>query len=503
MQLIGKNTLNFLLVITGVAFANFLFWEEKFGVNSLLFAIFWLISLIWLFPESRQSRPFWATAIGTILSAVMVLMHNSDASKVAYLLSISTTAGFAQASELRFLWHAFMQYVSNFTAVPGLLLSGWRSNEPATKPKKSMSSWVSMSLIPLVVASVFYLLYYWANEKFAAISDRFWSKIGRIFSFDFSFEHFFYVFTLSLLVGAAFWKAKNYFAAIAINSNDFLTRKKPIIKRDSYGNRQRSEAYFDSFLGLQKEYQQSLMTLGMLNLLLLVVNATDFIYVWSGANAEEVKDLKQYVHEGTYILITCILMAMGVLFHIFRKNLNFYPKNTVLLYLSLGWLVQNGILALSVGIRNWQYVSHHGFAYKRVGVFLFLLLVFFGLVTLWLKIRDRRSMSWLLRFNAWAFYGLLLLNSLVPWDQWITNYNLSAPLKSVVDVRWMIFEVSDKNIRILEDNLELLKSKPAYPAIEKTYIEQSIDIKRKSFDAKMAKYSWKSWNFADEACKRN
>jgi hypothetical protein len=500
MQTTTNKTLHLLLVIIGVLLANFLFWEEKFGANCLIYSIFWVASLTFIFPASRQSRYFLATAVGAIMSAAFVVWHNSDATKLAFLVSMSTVAGFAQAVELRFLGHAFLQYMANFSSVPRHFFQSFNTEDTEGKPKKSIARWLQMSIIPIAVATVFYILYYFANDKFAAISDRFWRKFSRIFSFDISFEHVFYVLILSFVVGAAFWKAKNFFAEKAVKNLDFLQRKRNNLLKDAYGRTLSSRNHF-SFLGLQKEYQQSLMTLGMLNLLLLVVNATDIIYVWTGANVAEVTDLKQYVHEGTYILIACIVLAMLVLFQIFRKNLNFYPKNTMLRVLSLGWLVQNGVLAISVGIRNWQYVTHHGFAYKRVGVFLFLLLVFFGLTTLWLKIRDRHTFSWLLQLNAWALYGLILFNAAVPWDQWITHYNLTATVKSVIDVRWLINEVSTKNVRILEDNLEILKEKPAYPAIDVKSIEMGVTNKRDIFDTEMKRLSWKSWNWADEACK--
>jgi hypothetical protein len=56
------------------------------------------------------------------------------------------------------------------------------------------------------------------------------------------------------------------------------------------------------------------------------------------------------VHEGTYLLILCILMAMGVLLWFFRGNLNFLPDNERLRWLAHLWLAQNAMLALSVGV---------------------------------------------------------------------------------------------------------------------------------------------------------
>jgi hypothetical protein len=499
MQVIQKNYLTLLPFIAGVAMANFLFWEEKFGVNCLLFAIFWIGTLVWLFPESLKTRAFWATAVGAIISAIMVTWHNSEAAKFAFIISMSTAAGFAQMTEIRFLWHAFVQYLFNMTAVPRLFFRSLRSNDPNVKVKSGMSKWIGMSILPLFLVAVFYIFYYFANDKFAAISDKFWGEFFKLLSFDISFSHIFYVVFLGFLVGAGFWKAKNYISERSIGSPDFLERSRVEIRYDD-GSPYRVQPTF-SFLSLKKEYQQSLITLVMLNILLLVVNFTDIAYVWFGLEETAINNLKKYVHEGTYILITSILMAMGVLFYIYRKNLNFYPKIRVLRLLSIAWLVQNAILAFSVGIRNWHYLDYHGLAYKRIGVFLFLGLVFFGLVSLWFKIRDKHTNNWVIRTNAWAVYALLLINSLVPWDQFITRYNLDNTFKGNIDIYWLVYTVSSKNIHILEENKDRIKNHPSNPFKGSDDLETVIKAKRARFENENANYSWKSWNFADAEAK--
>jgi Domain of unknown function (DUF4173) len=413
---------------------------------------------------------------------------------------MSTAAGFAQMTEIRFLWHAFLQYLINMSAVPRLFFRSLRNNDPTIKAKAGMSKWIGMSILPLFLVAVFYFFYYFANEKFASISDKFWGEFFKLLSFDISITHIFYVIFLGFIVGAAFWKAKNYISARAIGSNNFLERTRGEIRYDD-GSPYRVQPTF-SFLSLKKEYQQSLITLVMLNALLLVVNFTDIAYVWFGLEETAINNLKKYVHEGTYILIASILMAMGVLFYIYRRNLNFYPKIRILRLLSLAWLVQNAILALSVGIRNWHYVDY-GLTYKRIGVFLFLSLVVFGLVSLWFKIRDKHTNNWVIRTNAWAFYALLFLNSLVPWDQFITRYNLNNTFKGNIDIYWLIHDVSLKNTRILEENVEKLKKHPYNSPYNNTNLEADLAWKRHQFDnqfGKYSKYSWKSWNFADADC---
>ena len=71
------------------------------------------------------------------------------------------------------------------------------------------------------------------------------------------------------------------------------------------------------------------------------------------------------------------------------------------------WVVQNFILGISVFLRNYHYISFHGLAYKRIGVIVFLVLVLIGLVTLFVKLRERKSFFYLVRVNGWAAFAVL------------------------------------------------------------------------------------------------
>jgi hypothetical protein len=78
-----------------------------------------------------------------------------------------------------------------------------------------------------------------------------------------------------------------------------------------------------------------------------------------------------------------------------------------------------------VFLRNYHYIDFHGLAYKRIGVIVFLALVLVGLVTLFFKIRDKKSFYHLLRVNAWAVLAAFTGLTTVNWDGLITRYNLS------------------------------------------------------------------------------
>lgn len=461
------------------------------GLNTLFFAGFYVAVLWYLYPESRQTRGFWFTAGGNILTAAMVVWHNSDAAKFAFWISAMCAAGFAQEPAMRQILRACLHYLAGLWQTPRHFLEALNTGADPNAPKKrNIGKAIGMTVVPLLVVSVFYFLYYAANDKFAALADHFWEQVGRVFTLDISIPHLLFVLFGFFLVGAAFWRNQTSLAADDLSAPDVLLHQRPPRKR-----------YIESvrMFGLKREYQQSVLLLWMLNVLLLIVNTTDVWYVWFGFDEDALQDLKSYVHEGTYFLIASILLAMGVLFYVFRKNLNFIPNNQSLRLAAAIWLAQNALLAISVGVRNSRYIDYHGLAYKRIGVILFLILVFIGLFTLFLKIRDRKTKAWLWRQNSWAFYALLLLNACIAWDPFITRYNLSGAPKGAVDVHFMIYGMSDKNIFLLEQNIEKLPQLNMYPKMEASEIRTGIEYKRQYFEKTMQQYTWKSWNLGDLA----
>jgi hypothetical protein len=234
-------------------------------------------------------------------------------------------------------------------------------------------------------------------------------------------------------------------------------------------------------------------------------------------------ELKQYVHEGTYVLIFGIVLAISIILWLFKGGLNF-EENTnktpsILRGATTAWLVQNAVLALSVGIRNGQYINHYGLAYKRIGVFVFLVLTLYGLFLLYLKIKEKRTFFFFIRRGVFALYAVLLATCLVNWDIFITNFNIHYPTKSgQIDVRFLVEDVSDKNIYLLFQNAQQLTPKIAkttFPddeyrkapklfandAERLAYLTELLNNKKKRFEEEQKGYSWLSWNHADDVNK--
>jgi hypothetical protein len=79
------------------------------------------------------------------------------------------------------------------------------------------------------------------------------------------------------------------------------------------------------FNSLKKEFIAGIFLLLILKSLILVVSSIDIYWVWFNFKWEG-QYLKQFVHEGTYLLILSILISIALILFLFRGNHNFYKK---------------------------------------------------------------------------------------------------------------------------------------------------------------------------------
>lgn len=463
------------LLFAAVAFAV-LFRHGEVGANVFLFDAILLTLALWHRPDLGQHRAFiWAVA-GLLFSAVSIIIVHGPLSTLAHGISAVLVLGFAQARELRFIW---------FGALLGLLSAfqsprRWRQLRPehacsdAHPDPRRLFHWLRQAAVPLLIALPFLALYLLSSERFGSVFtflSRF--KVGSEIWWT-CFTFLLRVCLGALLVTPLFLPAQkpSQLVAIARSFRDQLQRR----------SAETSHRAFSSPVALKDEYRRGVMTFILLNLLLLVVNATDLRYVWMTTDTLSAATLSQYVHAGTYSLIISILLAMAVVVHYFRGNLNFYAQGAWLAPLAKLWIAQNALLALSVGWRNFHYIREYGLATGRIYVVFVLLLLLFGLRTLFRKVKLQLSLTYLLQANGLSLWLAILLFGAVNWPGLITRYNLSVASRSKLDLDYLLHDVS-------RDNTFLLLQSGKVKRDELPYHKQRKGI--------FAPRSWRSWNYAD------
>lgn len=470
------------LVVGGI-WCAYIFYQEEMGLNTLFFVV---PLLVLAFAKTYQSGPYQkevaVTAVGTFLSALAVVGNDSDLAKSIFWISLILFIGFIKHASVRFLPLVAAAGLSN------LVTSPWKMFQEYTSKMHQVNSFGYMLkqavnwLVPIGLFTIFLLIYYLANDKFAGIIDTLTDLFFTPNTQGIAIEQVFLFLLGSLVVGAIFFT--NPFTSTFSNWQEHLNVN---LMRN---RKKRFAAYFNPLV-LKSRFKLSIITLTLLNALICIVNLTDLIYVWFSRRALTASELSLYVHEGTNLLIFAILLAAVILLVIFRRNLNFFPDNEGLKKLAYIWIGQNIFMVLSVAIRNFQYSHNFGLTHKRIGVFLFLLIVLVGLVTLFLKIRDKKSHYFLWHRNSWSVYLVLLVAGFINWNLLITRVNLNPTYTKHLDIQYLINDLPNQNAFLLARYEQALQQQ--FP-IQHHKLKVRIDQKMERACSGRSIYSW-NWPY--------
>ena len=427
-----------LLLPLGVVLFDWLFWRERGGLNLLVFTTFIVATQLVQLPRhaaARRSPYFWLMVGGSLLGGTMMAVYGSDAAALACLVSVLLLLGYRNQPSLKLLPYAGLTGLGSAAEAWLRVLRGaWPPRHAGAGVRRGWF-YGRLLLVPLGILGAFHGLFAVANPVYARLSGRALALLGDWLLRrlpDISLGHLLFL-GLGFAVAAAVVVAVPvcFFADQELRFGEFVRRQRDRVASFAV-RRPDFRLKTTKALDLRKEYLVAVAVFGLVNALLLVVNAIDVRWLWFGFEPAPGFDLAQFVHEGTYVLIFSILLAMGIVLWYFRRNLNFYaPGVRALRWGATVWVLQNAVLAGSVGLRNYYYILHCGVAYKRIGVCFFLLLVFFGLGTVLGKIWQQRSAYSLVRLNSLAVYAVLLLLAAGNWEVWMTEYNLQPRFRSV------------------------------------------------------------------------
>jgi hypothetical protein len=500
------------LVATSAVLSDYLFWHQSAGVNVLVYMVFLVVAHLVLLPRHapvRRTAGFWMVLAGCGLSGGLVAWYGSGAAVLAAWASGLLLVGLVNQSQLRLLGYAALTAVVGVLPAVGAVLGSIRA--PRQLGGRLRRGWFYGRVlgVPLLGVVIFQALFAAANPRFAALSARFWDGLadllGRLLA-DISIPHL--LFFIVCLIGAAGGLVVvpvHFFSDHESRFGEFVRRQRDGVA--SLGVRRPNFQHTSRrLLDLRKEWLAAVVSFGLLNALLLVVNVVDINWIWLGFEPTPDFDLTQFVHEGTYVLIFSILLAAGIMLWFFRRNLNFYqPGLPLLRWGATLWVVQNGVLAISVGLRNYYYIVHTGLAYKRIGVYGFLLLTLFGLGTVLLKIWQRRSAFHLVRLNSWAAYALLLGLAAGNWEIWIAEYNLQAGFARV-DIGFLL-RMPARVLPVLVEQRAILDQTPTlvaeddngyYHPLDKVEARKQLREKLAEFQAAYPRQDWQSRTAAEE-----
>lgn len=498
--------------MVGAILFNIIFWKEKLGINTILFDAFIMASVFYLYPSSVNNKTCRWIVVGHLITAAMVIIHNTILSKFGFSITLLLFVAFAQYTH-RSMWYAGGSLILNYSCAIPNLFRQVKQIEGKKISSHGIFRFVRVLVIPIILLAIFAIIYSFANKVFVNIvSDmitgvQHW--LANIFKGFPVTRFFFFILGLGITSGLIIKAKSNYFSTADLLQNDRLSRKKYYFKK------WKASFFADlltviigkastGILAIKNEFKIGLISIVLLNALLLFINFLDVKYVWLGFTFSKDVSLSAYVHQGAGLLILSIVLAMLVLLFFFRGNLNFYNKNKWLRYGAYLWIAQNLFLVVSVVIRDYYYITHFGLAYKRIGLLFFLAMVVAGLVTVFLKIYFIKTAYYLLRMNAWAGIFLLVCASAIHWDYTIAQYNLDRKSSVPLDVPFLL-SLSDKTLPLVEKHKEVLykigEDNSYYPRRYRGSVA-FFEERKKRFFEKQNQYSWLSWNAVDENVKK-
>jgi len=499
----------FILLILGTVLFDMMFWKESLGINIFIYDVFVMVSAYLL-----AFRP-WKSLLGTILTAslfstsIAIVIHSSVFTIIMHYLTFALFIGIIHQEGFNSIIYAFSSALNSFFKFPKALISKIPKNK--TKSIKLLIKVLKISAIPIFILWLFYIIYRNANPVFDKLSVRFLDVFAKFLTPLFKNISFAHILFILLGLGLTAWVLfKTELGHLLLQQGkmrDNLIRKKRKLtageKQSFQQLKEKSPDYYRSRFALKLKLKYELLSAAVLliliNILLLIVNIIDINWVWFGFKYSDSFDMKQFVHEGTYLLIISILLSMGIMLYFFRRNLNFYSKSRFIKLLTYSWIGQNMILAISVAIRNYLYIQYWGLAYKRIGVIMFLIAVVYGLLSLYIKIRYTKTAYYLIKKNTLAIYLILMISSLINWDSIIAKNNLGHPMKNHMETCYLL-SLSDKALPQIEMQKQVLDQDLKYNTYVSYYpysYHQYYKIRVNKFMNDYKKRSWVSWNYAE------
>lgn len=443
-----SKKIDFLSVILSAVLITFLFYKQAFGINLVVFEVFLFAWLAYQKKLHFKTTNQILLTLGTLASLLATVFVYSDFSYIWHFVSLLFFIGMTMYPTVRSLFNLFgISMIATAGAQLEFIGLCKKVKIGGSSIGKGLGK-LRFFFIPVFIIFVFIGIYSTANPVFNSFVGDVFAQIGSAWSLVFYDFEFAVVMTFILGI---------------VISNFLLIGSpiKEIIEDDEnaseYYKRKRKKQFKNfAFFALKNELRAAVFLFVSLNIILAIVNGIDVYWVWFNFEWEG-QYLKQFVHSGTYLLILSILFSIGLVLYFFRGNLNFYKKNIFLKKLSYLWLAQNALLAISVGIRNYWYVEYYALAYKRIGVFIFLLLTLYGLYTIYNKLKENRSYFYFIRNNAFVFYTVITLSSVVDWDGLITRYNFAHANKSFLHLNFLA-NMSDKTLPDMDKSLTTLQS---------------------------------------------
>jgi len=472
-----------ILLFVSVFAYCYLFYNQGIGINFLIFNLLLVFASI-VIDFSLVKRLNWLlVAAGALITATSAFLYGDLLAVIANVISLLFLA-YVSYNPKSTLVFAFIQscwtLISTFFLQIEKIFTPKQVKEGETEETKSEFTFADLLkfIIPIAVLLTFFLIYKFSNPIFSKFIDNLnldfisWTFVG------FMVVGFYLLFVF-------------YFP---VNSQRLIRLDKSSSNQLSGGILPHEKGMFKD---LSKEMSASMMTFGLLNVLLLLVNVLDLNFIFSG-QMKSITNYSNYVHQGINSSIFSVVIAIFVMLYFFRGNLNYVAKNKQLKFNAMFWILLNAILLLTCFHKNFSYIMDSGLTYKRIGVYFYLLLTFIALITTLVKITSFKSNWFLIRYNVWSLFLVLVFSTLFNWDKLILEYNVK--FKPSVEREYYLFELEEVSYAHLLNHWDKMPYNNNYYFIglSEDLFDKMLKVRIDKFMEKHQQKDWRSWNLEDD-----
>lgn len=467
------------ILLATVALYSFLFFEQSAGINFLIFNLALIAALLIRNRELITSKSWNLAAGGSILSAVCIALYGNGLAVTANILSLSMLSALSDSKKNSVIVSLLFSFYSYASSIVFMFMDWQQRNAEKNKLNTGTRKW-RLILIPVIITLLFFFMYRSSNVLF----NDFTKNINLDFIswnwISFTFGGFI------LLYGFFYHQKIKSIAVLEANS-----------RADIDPLNAGTITVFGKQLTINDEEFSGKLLFILLNLLLLIVNTLDIRFMFFENKLPDGITYSAFVHQGTGMLITSLVIAIAIILFYFRGALNFSEKSKTIKLVAYLWIAQNAFMILSTLLRNNMYVSEYGLTYKRIGVYVYLILTLLGLITTFVKILKIKTNAYLFRVNAWLFYFVLIISVFVNWDGLIADFNINKAKRVQTDyllnlsysVLPALYTYSDSSMPIASSYSVLDYNKN---------FERDRDGQLYYFLEAHDKLSWKSWYYNDK-----
>jgi Leucine-rich repeat (LRR) protein len=476
------------ILLSAVTTYSMLFYRQSAGINFIIFDIV-MITLLLMLNKSLLKNRLWLTvAAGTLISGFGTMLYGNGLCVISSAVSLLLLSAVSFSKNSSVIFGLLYSVYSTLSAVVYMFIDFVSRRNKAEKSESKKGKTVLSVLIAAVILIFFFILYRESNPLF--------KDFTRNINLDFiSFEWI--RFTLGgLILLYGFFYHRNIPSVYNYDlegSDNAYTLEQDKIKSNK----------ISEWFGLPKELTLGISLFILLNLMILIVNGLDIVYLWCGNALPVNMDYSAAVHQSVGNLITSILAAIVLILFFFRAELNFIKNNRLLRVVAYFWIFQNAILLASTMYRNHLYIAEFALTQKRIGVYFYLLLCMAGLLSAGIKIFNKKRNWYLFRFNGMVVYVLLIVSTLINWDALITRYNLKHTKNA--DYQYLV-NLNYSNLPDLEQffNSEEFSNQPKNTILgnsDKQQLKNQTDKKLYEFFQATVNNDFRSWCYDDSRIK--